>query len=354
MLDLKNEKIQEILSGIHEAVLNKAIKGRNSKQDIIIENQLFLIMCDNYTLEPREYANIMNNKYDYELTGNAIIQIFRNRKLANPHERQDIFANAEKISSYFENALSGNAEDFNFYEKLRKQLVNDKKHESQDRINLLMLYNKHPEIDKYDDIEKVLLLGNTLGKYLFYDISDAIAHVYGFVQEKPQKREKKLSYDKALIRIAQLESTLERTNFMLEELQEEFEQQLQDSKIKELTDFFARLNSEKYGCILDELLVVRKGVDELRKSNYQLPIEINGLLIMTKKLIQFVRDSHIEPIMKINSIKQVIASDVEFCSYEGTPFETDDEVKTVRVVSSGWIYKDKEIQIARPKLKEEN
>lgn len=354
MLDLKNEKIQEILSGIHEAVLNKVKKSGNPKDEIVMENRLFSVMCDNYTLEPREYANIMYEKYGYELTGNAIIQIFRNRKLANPHERQDIFANAEKIASYFENALSGNVEDFNFYETLRKQLVNDKKHESKDRVNLLMLYNKHPQIDNHNDMEKVLLLGNTLSKYLFYDISDAIAHVYGFVQEKPQKREKKLSYDKALIRIAQLESTLERTNFMLEELQEEFEQQLQDSKIKELTDFFTRLNSEKYGCILDELLVVRKGVDELRKSNYQLPIEINGLLIMTKKLIQFVRDSHIEPIMKINSIKQVIASDIEFCSYEGTPFQTGDEVKTVRVVSSGWIYKDKEIQIARPKLKEEN
>ena len=38
---------------------------------------------------------------------------------------------------------------------------------------------------------------------------------------------------------------------------------------------------EKYGYILDELLVVRKGIDELRKQNYELPVEINGLLIMT-------------------------------------------------------------------------
>jgi len=146
---------------------------------------------------------------------------------------------------------------------------------------------------------------------------------------------------------------LERTNTMLQDLQKEFEEQLEESRIKELTDFFAKLNSEKYGCILDELLQVRKGAEALKKSDYELPLEINGMLIMVKKLIQFVKDSHIEPVMKLHSIRQVIAADIEFCNYEGTPFSSKDEVKTVKVISPGWIYRDKEIQIARPKVKEE-
>jgi len=131
----------------------------------------------------------------------------------------------------------------------------------------------------------------------------------------------------------------------------QFKEQLEASKVKELADFFAMLNSEKYGCILDELLVVRKGVDALRKSNYELPIEINGLLIMVKKLVQFVRDSHIEPMMKIDSIKEVSACDIEFCNYEGSPFDSD-KTKKVRVISPGWVYKDKDLQISRPKVKE--
>jgi len=138
---------------------------------------------------------------------------------------------------------------------------------------------------------------------------------------------------------------------MLQDLQDEFEEQLEAGKIKELADFFAMLNSEKYGCILDELLVVRKGVDALRKSNYELPIEINGLLIMVKKLVQFVRDSHIEPMMKIDSIREVSATDIEFCNYEGSPFDSD-KTKRVKVISPGWIYKDKDLQISRPKVKE--
>lgn len=57
--------------------------------------------------------------------------------------------------------------------------------------------------------------------------------------------------------------------------------------------------------------------------------------------------------MKINAIKDVVAADVEFCNYDGTPFADSDEIKKVRVVSPGWIYKDKELQISRPKVKEE-
>lgn len=56
---------------------------------------------------------------------------------------------------------------------------------------------------------------------------------------------------------------------------------------------------------------------------------------MVKKLIQSVRDSHIEPKVKINSIREVIASDVEFCNYKGTPFTTPEGKKTVKGVSPG-------------------
>ena len=74
---------------------------------------------------------------------------------------------------------------------------------------------------------------------------------------------------------------------------------------------------------------------------------------MVKKLIQFVRDSHIEPIMKVNSVREVVASDIEYCNYDGSPFESPEEKKKIKVISSGWVYKDKDLQISRPKVKEE-
>lgn len=363
MINVNDSKVKEVIQGIHEAMLRKVKRRSQVNEEIVMESRIFSVICTDFDLAPVKVAMRMNDKYGYDMTGDEVIQVFRSRRMANPNERKELLQWAENIAELFPGAISGKKELFDKFEKARKEpaLKNGKKHDSQDRIAAIMIYEKHPEIDIFDDTSSLFLLGNTLAKYFFYDISDAICDVYRFPQYRENKKkqqskepEKKLSYEQALRRVEQLENTLERTNTMLQDLQDEFEEQLEASKVKELADFFAKLNSEKYGCILDELLVVRKGVDELRKSNYELPIEINGLLIMVKKLIQFVRDSHIEPVMKINSTREVIASDVEFCNYEGTPFITPEEKKKVKVVSPGWIYKDKELQISRPKVKEEN
>ena len=303
----------------------------------------------------------MNRKYGYEMTGDDALRLLREKRMAKPTDRRELLLWARKVAEYFAASVNGRKESFEKFEKLRKEpaLKCGKKHDLQDRMAVIMIYTRYPELDVYNDTQVVHSLGMTMARYFFYEMSDIVGNAYDFPllwsNKKKEKKteEKKLSHEEALKRLAQLEISLERTNTMLQDLQDEFEEQLAAAKVKELTDFFTKLNSEKYGSILDELLVVRKGVDELRKKNYELPIEINGLLIMVKKMIQFVRDSHIEPIMKINSLKEVTVADIEFCNYEGTPFESADDCKIVKVVSPGWIYKDKEIQISRPKIKEE-
>ena len=362
MINVKDQKVNEVMKQVHDGMLRKVRRGSHVKEDIVMESRLFSIICHDFDLGPTKCAEAMNKKNDYTLTGDEVIQIFRNRRMANPKERKELLQWANEVATLFASAVVGKKEAFEKYEKRRKEpaLLNGKRHDSQERMATIMIYEKYPEIDLFDDTNNLHLLGNTLAKYFFYDISDAISNVYGFIQMRENKKktqsnkqEPQMTMEQALKRIDQLENLLDRSNIMLQDLQEEFAEQLEASKVKELADFFARLNSEKYGCILDELLVVRKGIDELRKKNYELPIEINGLLITVKKLIQFVRDSHIEPIMKINSVKDVTASDVEFCNYEGTPFVNPEEIKKVRVVSPGWIYKDKELQISRPKVKED-
>ncbi len=171
-------------------------------------------------------------------------------------------------------------------------------------------------------------------------------------RNRNKKPEEGISREQALKRVDELEIELEQTNSMLGELQDEFNNQLQESKITELTEFFAHLNSDKYGNILDQLLQVRKGIDMLKKEGYELPLEINGLFIMVKQLIQFTRDRHIDPIMKLHSKDKVTAKDIEFCDYEGTPFESDTDTKTIEVISPGWVYKDHDVRISRPRVRE--
>jgi len=362
MINVKDQKVKEILAAIHEGMQIKVKRGNQEKEDIIMESRLFFVICENYDIGPTKCAIELNNRYDYDLTGDEVIQIFRNRRMANPVERKELLQWAKEVAELFAGAIKGEKATFDKFDKRRREaaLKNGKKHDSQDRLAAIMIYAKYPELDIYDDATSLQLLGNTLAKYFFYDMVDSVCDIYEF--QRHNKEEKKtltvlqtrqMTYEQAVKKIRQLENTLERTNTMLQDLQDEFDQQIEISKGKELADFFSKLNSEKYGCILDELLVVRKGMEDLRKQKYELPMEINGLLIMVKKLVQFVRDSHIEPIMKMNSLREVVAADVEFCNYEGSPFSSVDEVKKVRVISPGWIYKDKELQISRPKVKEE-
>ena len=361
MLNISNQSAREaIQQGMHEAMLKMSKRSGTVKEDIVRESRIFSIICHDFDMEPSKCAMQMNEKYGDSMNGNEVIQVFRNRRMSNPAERRELLQWAGRVAEKFASAAEGEKDGYFQFEKLRREnfLKNGKRHDSQERIAAIMIYERFPEIDLFGDIDKLHLLGNTLAKYFFYDMSDVISEVYGFAEYREGKKDSrhngnKMSNGQAMRRIEQLERILERTNTMLQDLQDEFEEQLEVSRVKELTDFFTKLNSEKYGCILDELLVLRKGVDEARKNGFELPMEINGLFIMIKQLAQFVRDSHIEPIMRINSIKEVTASDIEYFNYEGSPFTTADEKKKVKVVSPGWLYKDKELQISRPKVMEE-
>lgn len=376
MIDINKPVVKKVLDNMHNVVKRRMRASANDS--ILKENRIFACLCNNINYGPSQCANYLNEKYDYSLTPDDIIMAFRQRHIAHPDERKKILRWANGLAELFGEALNGNQDSFSRFELMRRNSPGHHLFTDKERVLAIMIYEKYPELNAYGDREILMGLGRSLATYFLYDFSDALAYGNGFPTYKErtggedknsnrkntkagdseksnqvEKPQRKLTYDEAITRLQQMEHTLDRTNSLLQELQDEFDEQISASKAQELAEFFSQLNSDKYGCILDELLMVKKGMNDLKKRNYELPIEINGLLIMVRKLIQFVQDSHINPMMKVNSLKEVRASDVEFCNYEGTPFQNEDEIKTVRVISPGWIYKDKELQISRPKLKEE-
>lgn len=361
MIDFRDKKVKELSENLHKKMLRKAKQAGNVKENIVLENRIFNLLCDDSGIPPTKCAIRLNETYGYNLSGDEVIQIFKRRRMANPKERKELFSWVSQVADLFVNAVTGNKNAFMEFDSKRKEsaIKSIRHHDSQDRICVIMIFKRIPELFYDEDSEVINNLGNTLAKYLFYDISDAVCETYGFPTYKETKsglQEKliqpSITLEEAIKRISVLEGELERTSNMLSDLQNEFSEQLIENKIKEMTDFFSKLNSEKYGCILDQLLELQKGVNELRKNGFEVPIEINGILIVIKKLIQFIKDSHIYPIMKPDSERIVKATDVEFCDYIGTPFSSETEEKIIRTLSPGWIFKDKEIQISRPRVEE--
>lgn len=362
-LNAENASVKEVIAAIHEMIGAKERRGKKTaKDDYVVENRVFSVICRDAEMGPSKCAEMVNERYGMDLSGDDVIRIFRGRRVANPAERKELVLWAIKAADLFAQAAAGNRASFEEYEKMRRESAIDGKrnHGSQGRILAVTIYERYPEIDTFGDKDALHLFGDTLAKYFLFDMSDAVRTVYGYPQYKEEKEGKKkntdkkaYTYEEAVKRIEMLESQIERTNALLQDLQDEFDEQLEDSKTKELAEFFSRLNSDKYGSIIDELLSVRKGIDEVKKEGYVLPYQIGGLIIMVKQLMMFIRDSHIEPIMRTNTVVEVCASDVESCIYDGTPFRTPDEKKRVRVLSPGWVYKDKDVQISRPRVKEE-
>ena len=354
-----NNAVRGVIEDLHKCI--GRIAGRGSRmvyERTLADNRLFRLVVADPTARPVKYADEMDAKYGCDIVAIARLRTFWLRRSEN---RILICKWAGEIADQFVQCLKTHKKaDFRRLKELREQVPevfteNGLPMRFLNRFVSLMLYTRYPEMNIYGDAEKLETFGDTWAKYFFdeaLDILDTFCQDKRENEDNSHKGALELAYEQEKRKVAQLSAALERANTAMQDLEAEFEERLEEEKTANLTEFFARLNSEKYGCILDELLNVRKGISELQKQNVDVPLELSGLRIVVVKLTQFVRDSHIDPIMKVNSIRTVKAEDVTSCDYDGTPFKDENEEKTVRVISSGWIYVDKEIQIARPKLRE--
>ena len=111
------------------------------------------------------------------------------------------------------------------------------------------------------------------------------------------------------------------------------------------------LNSEKYGYILDLLVSAQNGFRLLRKKG-PIPFEIKSVQSLVRRLMEFVEDCDVVPILEIGERLSVRANEIDGYLYDGTPFASSDDTKQVEVISPGWKVFEKDIVISYPRVKE--
>lgn len=360
MINVETPKFKTFLNRIHEKIESKKRRNRNNDFDCILNNRILKVILEKKSLGPGTWARLINEKYNYSISTDEVITVLRSTspKLNYPDERERTLLLVEEVANSFIKALSlGTPEAFENFKRKRNSIFSTKK--SFSRFICLEIFNRCPELNALGDGDIIENFRDAIDKYVLYDLTDALAEYCNTTNLSSKKKSFKQKRDRKNIniddlekRIADLEEALQRSNMMMQDLQDEFDEQLLETKIQEMTAFFAKLNADKYGRILDTLLQVRKGIIQLKKQHVVLPPEISGLFILIQKLAQFVMDNHIDPIMKPNSKQRIKANEAELCDYEGSPFKDSNEEKIIMVFSPGWIYKDKDIRIARPKIKE--
>ena len=355
MVNVNDPTVKRFMDNLHNSVERRnrrKLSASSSYDDYILENRLIKIFCEDKAIEPHRCADKLNDRYDYSLSGDRVIQLLRFLHLNYQSKRAELLNWAAETVDAFVKALATRvSKDFEAFIALRdKKIINrdGDPFKIQLRVFCLMLYVKHPELDRSKDTEIVEKFGNVHMKYFFFDVVDFLRNIC--VNRRGGRSGDKR--DSAQERLEMLENMLNRSDMMLKDLQDEFDEKIRESHQNEMIEFFSLLNSEKYGCILDAVLSVRNGVRKLRKENVQLPPEIGGVLILIEKLAHFIRDNKINPILKPGSVQDMRFDEVEACDYEGSPFDTTDQIKHVKVLSPGWFYQNKDVQIARPRLKE--
>lgn len=355
MLNVTDPTIKRFMENLHNSVerRNRHL-SEASYDDYLLENRIIKLFCEDSMLDPHSCANMINSRYDRNLGGDRIIQMLRSMHLSYQVKRAELLDWASEAVDTFAKALETHAaKDFEKFIALRDKKIFDREGDRfkiQERVLCLMLYVKHPELDSGKDNETIEHFGNAHMKYFLYDAVDFLRNICVGRKAGGKGGNDKRDVDKE--RIEQLENMLNRSDMMLKDLQDEFDARIKESHQNDMIEFFSLLNSEKYGCLLDAVLSARIGVRKLRKANFQLPPELGGLFIFIERFAQFIRDSKINPIMKPGTIQEVRLDDAESCDYEGSPFTSPDEVKRVKVLSPGWFYQNKDVQISRPRIKE--
>lgn len=337
---------EKILAAFAKESFYKAKAARYDEKNYLTSMILWTINKEG-NLSPGGCQKILYNHYGLEASTMKILNIYRDLKINQQDKRQSFLDKGEELAQHFLQALEGHKEHLDQYRQKYRSLMGE--NENYRRLLIVKLFYVLPGLEPYR--QGVFSLGHGYQRFMLNYFVKAISTNYQWTKQTTYRKLSAEEITKLQERAALLESSLEQTNILLEDLQQEFDQRLNEVKTEELTAFFAKLNSDKYGRILDELLNVRSGLMALRKKDYQLPLEINGMAILIKKLISFIQDNKINPILKPDSQHLVKAQDVELWDYEGSPFENN-ETKLVRVIYPGWVYAEKDLQIGRPMVKE--
>lgn len=150
----------------------------------------------------------------------------------------------------------------------------------------------------------------------------------------------------------QLETTQSTLLFIqrsLDDMVANLNQQAEALQREVITNFFTTINSERFGRLLDNAVVVEQKLSELRKARYRFPVEVLAMPIMIKNLLAFIRAYGFTTIKEPGAVYEAGPEDLLYVEYEGEPF-LGEEKKQVQVISPGW--QRDEIIISKPVVKE--
>ncbi len=160
------------------------------------------------------------------------------------------------------------------------------------------------------------------------------------------------AYTQAQHQIARLQTALNQKTMQLSDLQQEFDERLDESIQEEKENLISLLNSDQYGYILDLLVAARNGLHRMRREEKPIPLELRSAQTLVRRMLKFVEDCGITPIRETGDILDIKADQVYEFQFEGSPFKNAEELKKVEIISPGWQAVENSLVISKPRVRE--
>lgn len=321
---MKNSMMKRICDGLKEI-------SAQQRNPFTKENRVLLLCTADPDMEPRELAEAYNIRFGNEtLNGDKIIRIFRQCRIANPHERKELLAYANDYAASLLHALSGGA----------GQLEIPTAHPQFKRMVLLSMLRQSKQVAESSASEYIIRMNKDFSRESFDFILEQL-HTQAASAKSSEEQE-----------ISALSASLERTKKLLHDMQESFDTQLEESRLEAEEDFISKLNSAEYGYILDQMAAASEGFRNMRAKHIRVPVEIRSMQTLVRRLSEFIEDCGVTEMMECDMHLRVTAEQAGAYQYEGTPFSSQAQVKLVEIISPGWEIKDRGIIIAQPRIRE--
>lgn len=353
------KKVELFKKNIHRQMMdiNRRIRQSYDEERYVRQNRVLLEYC----LDPHrpfyEYASIVNERYGDELDEYDIEDVLRYSGLRGSYMREKLLKWAENLAELFQMALiSGKAKDFKQFKEWRQELFKNslgRPYYIQERLGCLMLYARCPELQNPEDLQVLVKCNDFMARCQLRNITDNLSAYCGAGISTSRTKNMQLSLEQGKRRIEELECELEKNNMVIRDLQEELEDRMSEMQTDMLISFFGKLNSPKYGHILDQMYSLRDGFKKLQKHQIEVPPEISGVTGIIGNLYKFFSGYTVKKIREKDAEFKATRDDLlameQDCVLMGE-LPAEGEEKLFKVISPGWRHGDSGAVISKSEI----
>lgn len=238
-------------------------------------------------------------------------------------------------------------------------------------VTFLILIDPDLKNDMYRPI--VITFGARYCDRLLRNIRDRLLDEYGMSRRRRTARDVLQKTEKALLESTEAavdftagdelerlrfannnyKNSLELVQSRLDELKETIDETAADAKNAAVASFYATMNSDKYGNLLDSIELVERRLTVIKEQKIKILPQLMPLTIVFKQLLRFIRECGITPIDVTGREFTTEVEGLADYTYIGEAYSKEGEQKTVVVERPGWKFGDAVITLPTVREKED-